>query len=88
MTVGLGPAKGKDFATTLGPWLVTPDELAYDGEWLDLEAAVLVNDRPVARAQAHGMHFSWPELLARAVENTVLRPGDVIGWGTLPAAAC
>ncbi len=87
MTVGLGPAKGKDFATSLGPWLVTPDELPYDGEWLDLEAAVLVGDRPIARAQAHAMHFSWPELFAQAARNTVLRPGDVIGSGTL-AGGC
>jgi fumarylacetoacetate (FAA) hydrolase len=87
MTVGLGPAKGKDFATSLGPWLVTPDELPYDGEWLDLEAAVLVGDRPVTRAQSHDMHFSWPELIARAAQNTVLRPGDVIGSGTL-AGGC
>ena len=83
MTVGLGPAKGKDFATSFGPWLVTPDELPYDGEWLDLEAAVLVNDRPITRAHSHGMHFSWPELLAHAAQNTVLRPGDVIASGTL-----
>ncbi len=83
MTVGLGPAKGKDFATSFGPWLVTPDELPYDGEWLDLEAAVLVNDRPITRAHSHGMHFSWPELFAHAAQNTVLRPGDVIASGTL-----
>lgn len=86
-TVGLGPAKGKDFATSLGPWLVTPDELPYDGEWLDLEAAVFLGDRPIARAGTHGMHFSWPELLAQAARNTVLRPGDVLGSGTL-AGGC
>ena len=83
MTVGLGPAKGKDFATSLGPWLVTPDELPYDGEWLDLVAAVFVGDRPIARAQSQGMHFSWPELFAHAARNTVLRPGDILGSGTL-----
>jgi fumarylacetoacetate (FAA) hydrolase len=87
MTVGLGPAKGKDFATSFGPWLVTPDELPYDGERLNLEAAVFVGERPVARAQAHDMHFSWPELFAQAARNTVLRPGDVFGSGTL-AGGC
>ena len=66
MQVGLGPAKGKDFATSLGPWLVTPDELAYDGEWLHLHATVTVNDRPVARANSEPMHYSWPELVAHA----------------------
>jgi fumarylacetoacetate (FAA) hydrolase len=83
MTVMLGPAKGKDFATSLGPWLVTPDELPYDGEWLDLEATVTVNDRSVTRAKSEPMHFSWPELIAHAAKETRLRPGDVLGSGTL-----
>jgi fumarylacetoacetate (FAA) hydrolase len=83
MTVGLGPAKGKDFATSLGPWLATPDELPFDGEWLDLEATVSVNDREVARADAQPMYFSWPELVAHAARETRLRAGDVLGSGTL-----
>jgi fumarylacetoacetate (FAA) hydrolase len=83
MTVGLGPAKGKDFATSLGPWLVSPDELSFDGERLELEATVAVNGRVVTRASAKPMHFSWPELVARAAQNTKLRPGDVLGSGTL-----
>jgi fumarylacetoacetate (FAA) hydrolase len=87
MTVGLGPAKGKDFATSLGPWLVTPDELPWDGEWLDLPATVTVNDRPVARCESQPMYFSWPQLVAQAAANTRLRPGDVLGSGTL-AGGC
>ncbi len=87
MTVGLGPAKGKDFATSLGPWLVTPDELPFDGERLELEAAVSVSGRTVTRAQAKPIHFSWPELVAQAARNTRLRPGDVLGSGTL-AGGC
>jgi fumarylacetoacetate (FAA) hydrolase len=83
MTVGLGPAKGKDFATSLGPWLVTPDELPFDGDRLDLEAVVTVNGRTVTRAQAKPIHFAWPELVAQAARNTRLRPGDVLGSGTL-----
>jgi fumarylacetoacetate (FAA) hydrolase len=83
MQVGLGPAKGKDFATSLGPWLVTPDELPFDGEWLHLETTVHVGDRAVARASAEPMHFSWPELLAHAARDTRLEPGDVLGSGTL-----
>jgi len=83
MQVGLGPAKGKDFATSLGPWLVTPDELPFDGEWLHLEATVHVGDRAVARASAEPMHFSWPELIAQAARDTRLLPGDVLGSGTL-----
>jgi len=87
MTVGLGPAKGKDFATSLGPWLVTADELPYDGERLDLEATVTVNGRAVARCRSKPMQFSWPELVAHAARDTTLRPGDVIGSGTL-AGGC
>jgi fumarylacetoacetate (FAA) hydrolase len=83
MTVGLGPAKGKDFATSLGPWLVTPDELQYDGEWLHLEASVAVNGQSISRADAEPMQFSWPELVAHAASGTRLRPGDVLGSGTL-----
>jgi fumarylacetoacetate (FAA) hydrolase len=83
MTVGLGPAKGKDFATSLGPWLVTPDELPYDGEWLDLQATVSVNDHPLSSAEAMPMQFAWPELVAHAARGTRLRPGDVLGSGTL-----
>jgi fumarylacetoacetate (FAA) hydrolase len=83
MTVGLGPAKGKDFATSLGPWLVTADELPYDGEWLDLVATVLVNDRPLTRAESQPMFYSWPQLVEQAGRDTRLRAGDVLGSGTL-----
>ena len=47
-----------------------------------------VNDRPVTRAESEPMHFSWPELVAQAARETRLRPGDVLGSGTLTAAAC
>ena len=83
MTVGLGPAKGKDFATSTGPWLATPDELPFDGERIELEATVTVNDREITRAQARPMYFSWPQLVAQAARETRLRPGDVLGSGTL-----
>jgi fumarylacetoacetate (FAA) hydrolase len=83
MTVGLGPAKGKDFATSLGPWLVTPDELPFDGEWLSLDATVTVNGKGIAHADSEPMQFSWPEIVARAASGTRLRPGDVLGSGTL-----
>ena len=83
MTVGLGPHKGKDFATSLGPWLVTPDELPYDGRRLALEATVAVNGRELTRADAGQQHFDWPALLAHAARDTRLRPGDVLGSGTI-----
>ena len=83
MTVGLGPAKGKDFAVSLGPWLATPDELPYEDGRLNVEAAVTVNGDELSRPSALEQHWSWPELVAHAARDTRLRPGDVIGSGTL-----
>jgi fumarylacetoacetate (FAA) hydrolase len=83
MTVGLGPHKAKDFATSLGPWLVTPDELLYEDGRLRLEATVTVNGRELSRADASQQHFSWPDMMAHAARDTRLRPGDVLGSGTL-----
>ncbi len=87
VTVGLGPHKAKDFATSLGPWLTTPDELRYDDGRLLLEATVRVNGREVCRSSAAEQHFSWPELVAHAARGTRLRAGDVLGSGTL-AGGC
>ena len=87
MTVGLGPAKGKDFATSLGPWLVTPDELPIvsgaSGGRLDVEATVSVNGEELSRTSAAEQHFSWEEIRDHAARDTRLRPGDVLGSGTL-----
>lgn len=82
-TVGLGPHKGKDFATSLGPWLVTLDELPYRHGRLELDAGVAVNGREVTRSSAGEQHHAWPDLVAHAARDTRLRPGDVIGSGTL-----
>ncbi len=79
MAVGLGPAKAKDFATSLGPWLVTPDEL---GE-LRLEMVARVNGEERSRGNLADMHYTWEELVAHAARNTQLFPGDVIGSGTV-----
>ena len=83
MTVALGPHKGKDFATSLGPWIATPDELPYADGRLRLEATVTVNGRELARSGAAEQRYSWPELVAHAARDTRLRPGDVLGSGTL-----
>ena len=83
MTVGLGPAKGKDFAISLGPWLVTPDALPYSDGRLQLEATASVNGAELTRTDAGQQHFSWPDLVAHAARDTRLRPGDVLGSGTL-----
>jgi fumarylacetoacetate (FAA) hydrolase len=79
MAVGLGPAKGKDFATSLGPVLVTPDELGD----LRLEMIARVNGEERSRGNLGDIHWPWDELAAHAGRNTRLVPGDVLGSGTV-----
>jgi fumarylacetoacetate (FAA) hydrolase len=79
MAVGLGPAKGKDFATSLGPVVVTPDELGD----LRLEMVARVNGEERSRGNLADMHWSWDDLVAHAGRNTRLVPGDVLGSGTV-----
>jgi fumarylacetoacetate (FAA) hydrolase len=81
MEVGLGPAKGKDFATALGPVLVSPGELPAD---LDMHATARVNGELRTDSRTGAMHYSWDQLLAAAARNTPgLAPGEVIGSGTV-----
>ena len=91
MTVGLGPAKGKDFATSLGPWLVTPDELPMADGRLDLEATVSVNGEELSRTSAAEQHWSWEELArprcARHHPRAGRRPGLRHAQRWLPARA-
>jgi len=79
MAVGLGPAKGKDFATSLGPVLVTPDELGD----LRLEMVARVNGEERSRGNLGELHWSWEQLMEHAARNTRLVPGDVLGSGTV-----
>jgi fumarylacetoacetate (FAA) hydrolase len=79
MRVGLGPAKGKDFATSLGPVVVTPDE--FDGSSATLVARVNGEER--SRGQLADMYFPWARLVEHAARNTRLLPGDVLGSGTV-----
>jgi fumarylacetoacetate (FAA) hydrolase len=79
MRVGLGPAKGKDFATSLGPAVVTPDEF----EGMSGTMVARVNGEERSRGDLADMHFSWERILDRAALNTRLFPGDVIGSGTV-----
>jgi fumarylacetoacetate (FAA) hydrolase len=79
MAVGLGPAKGKDFATSLGPVLVTPDELGD----LRLEMAARVNGEERSRGNLADMHWTWDDLVTFAGRDTRLLPGDVLGSGTV-----
>jgi len=79
MKVGLGPAKGKDFATSLGPVVVTVDEFPGD----EGEMVARVNGEERSRGNLRDLHFPWDEIRRHAARNTVLRPGDVLGSGTV-----
>jgi fumarylacetoacetate (FAA) hydrolase len=83
--VRLGPAKGKDFASSLGPYLVTPDELAdaRQGTGYDLAMTAEVNGIETSRGRWSDAHFSFGEMLARASADVHLRPGDLVGSGTV-----
>jgi fumarylacetoacetate (FAA) hydrolase len=85
MAVGLGPAKGKDFATSLGPALVTLDELESRrrGDRFDLAMEARVNGATLSRGNARDMHYGWGALIARASQDVYLLPGDVLGSGTV-----
>ena len=84
-TVRLGPAKGKDFASSFGPWLVTPDELADArlGTGYDLAMTADVNGTETSRGRWSDARFSFGEMLARASADARLRPGDLVGSGTV-----
>ena len=79
MKVGLGPSKGKDFATSLGPVVVTVDE--FDGS--DGTMIARVNGKERSRGSLADMHYSWQAIQDHAARNTRLRPGDVLGSGTV-----
>jgi 2-keto-4-pentenoate hydratase/2-oxohepta-3-ene-1,7-dioic acid hydratase in catechol pathway len=85
MRVGLGPAKGKDTATSIGPLLVTPDELApyRSGRGYALAMTASVNGTAYSAGTWADLHWSFGKLLAYASRGTHLVPGDVIGSGTV-----
>ncbi len=91
MKVNLGPAKGKDTATTLGPWLVTADELEpyrdADG-FLALALTAEVNGTVVGSDLLSNMGWLFEDLVAYASRGTVVRPGDVLGSGTCGNGGC
>jgi len=91
MRVRLGPAKGKDFGTTLGPWIVTADELAphldADG-FLALRAEAWINGERVGEDLLSNAGWPFPELVAYASRNSRVVPGDVLGSGTVGNGGC
>jgi fumarylacetoacetate (FAA) hydrolase len=85
--VRLGPAKGKDFASSFGPWLITPDELASvrgaGATGPDLAMTADVNGIETSRGRWSDAQFSFGDMLARASADVHLRPGDLVGSGTV-----
>ena len=86
MVFGLGPAKGKDTASSLGPWLVTMDEMARylkDGR-LHLKCEVMVNgDFWLSDGAAQNAYHTFSDMIERASKDSRIVPGDVIGSGTV-----
>jgi len=84
MPLQMGPVKGKDFATSLGPFFVTADELAdvHSREGFDLTMTARVNGREYSRANLAELYWSFEEMVAYASRSTEVRPGDVLGSGT------
>lgn len=92
MALNLGPAKGKDFSTVIGPWLVTPDELeqyktsakpGYTGNAYNLEMSCTVNGVEVSRGNMADMDWTFAEIIERCAYGVDVLPGDVIGSGTV-----
>jgi len=92
MLLNLGPAKGKDFATVTGPWLVTPDELEamevapkenHTGKSWNLRMQCRVNGIQVSDGNVKDMDWTFAEIIERASYGADLHPGDIIGSGTV-----
>ncbi len=89
MKLNLGPAKGKDFATVIGPWLVTPDELEEfkiqtpTGNKYDLSMYAYHNGKKISEGNLKDMNWTFAEIIERASYGVELLPGDVIGSGTV-----
>lgn len=92
MKLNLGPAKGKDFSTVIGPWLVTPDELekykvsakpGHTGNRYDLTMKCSVNGKQVSEGNMAQMDWTFAEIIERCAYGVRIFPGDVIGSGTV-----
>ncbi|HIO40232.1 MAG TPA: fumarylacetoacetate hydrolase family protein, partial [Candidatus Marinimicrobia bacterium] len=88
MKLNLGPAKGKDFGSTFGPWLVTKDELesckqsSVDGDRYDLKMKAFVNDIQVSGDTLSNMTWTFAQIIERVSYGVDIFPGDIIGSGT------
>tara|TARA_B100001094_G_scaffold316753_1_gene358346 strand:- start:627 stop:1613 length:987 start_codon:yes stop_codon:yes gene_type:complete len=86
MAMSLGPAKGKDFASSFGPYMVTPDELDHaldlNGK-LHLRMTCHVNDKLISDGNTNDLYHPFTKMIERASMNTNLLPGDILGSGTV-----
>ncbi|MBT4785002.1 MAG: fumarylacetoacetate hydrolase family protein, partial [Candidatus Marinimicrobia bacterium] len=86
MPMSLGPAKGKDFASSFGPYMVTPDEIESarkkDGK-LHLQMTCHVNGEKISDGNTNDLYHSFETMIERASMNTKLMPGEYIGSGTV-----
>ncbi len=92
MKLNLGPAKGKDFATIIGPWLVTPDELevykvpakqGHVGNAYQLDMRCWVNGKEVSAGNMERMDWTFAEIIERCAYGCEVLPGDLVGSGTV-----
>ena len=85
MKVLLGPAKGKDFATSIGPYIVTKDELEpyRVGQRFNLEMTAKVNGEVLSKGNFKDIYYTFGDMIERASEDVTLYPGDIIGSGTV-----
>ncbi|NYE04549.1 2-keto-4-pentenoate hydratase/2-oxohepta-3-ene-1,7-dioic acid hydratase in catechol pathway [Bacillus niacini] len=85
MKVGLGPAKGKDFATSLGPWVITKDEMdpLRSGKGFDISMRARINGSLLSEGNMKDIYYSFGEMIERASAGVTLYPGEIIGSGTV-----
>ena len=85
MQMNLGPAKGKDFANSFGPYMVTPDELNnnWENDKMNLRMTCHLNDKLISDGNTNDLYHSFPTMIQRASMNVDLKPGDYIGSGTV-----
>lgn len=89
MKLNLGPAKGKDFGTAVGPWLVTMDELedfkvsSPEGDRYDLKMVANHNGKEISNGNMKSINWTFAEIIERVSYGVEIYPGDIIGSGTV-----
>ena len=86
MAVGLGPSKGKDFATAVGPDLISVESLRHRidaHDQIDLSMTATVNGKVLSQGNANTMYYTWPQIVAHASRDVTLVEGELLGSGTV-----